>query len=294
MSIPKAFFLMSRPSHLLLQSIVYACGVMIAGATSSTINPFSAIYGLITFLFIGASIHYANEYADVATDKITKRTPYSGGSGVLPNSGLPPKIALKAAQASLIIGCMFSLIGYQLKWMPLISVLVLAVGAFFGWMYSLPPLKLAWHGWGEVVNAWLGGIVLPVFAYSIQSGKVDWQVVLACLPFAVIVFMNLLESQWPDREADKLAGKRTLVTRLSSFHLRWIYCLSGIGYVLLILVLNQGILPAQVALVSLFILPLLVWGATRYTRKEMPFPTVTAMVVLIVLQTLAWGIIYWQ
>ena len=33
--------------------------------------------------------HYANEYADVDTDSLTKRTLYSGGSGVLP-SGIVP------------------------------------------------------------------------------------------------------------------------------------------------------------------------------------------------------------
>ena len=41
-------------------------------------------------VLISISIHYVNEYADVETDRITQRTAFSGGSGALPESGLPP------------------------------------------------------------------------------------------------------------------------------------------------------------------------------------------------------------
>ena len=50
-----------------------------------------------------------------------------------------------------------------------IAVHVLSLGAFFGWMYSVRPFALAWHGWGEVDNAALGGVLLPTRASTRHS-----------------------------------------------------------------------------------------------------------------------------
>jgi len=90
---------------------------------------------------ISMSIHYANEYADHDTDALTKRAPFSGGSGALPESGLPPHAALVAAWVNLLIGIGVALVG--LRWglllYPALSVLVF--GVFFGWMYSMPVMS---------------------------------------------------------------------------------------------------------------------------------------------------------
>ena len=56
-------------------------------------------YGPLDWTILGASLaimvlailmgHYANEYADFDTDSITRRTLFSGGSGVLPSGAVP-------------------------------------------------------------------------------------------------------------------------------------------------------------------------------------------------------------
>ncbi len=76
----------------------------------------------------------------------------------------------------------------------------------------MPPLRLAWCGWGELTNALLGAVALPVYAYSIQSGHVNLQIILACLPFGLLAFNNLLATQWAGRSADAQVGKRSLAT----------------------------------------------------------------------------------
>ncbi len=43
----------------------------------------------------------------------------------------------------------------------------LALGTFLGWMYSLPPLALAWKGWRELDNAVMAGIALPLFGFAV-------------------------------------------------------------------------------------------------------------------------------
>ncbi len=110
-------------------------------------------FGLVVVLLV---IHYANEFADYETDSLTRRTPFSGDSGALPESGLTPGMALKAAWLALFVGSVLGTLGMVLGLMSPTALAVLVWGAFWGWMYSLRPLALAWRGWGELDNAMLG------------------------------------------------------------------------------------------------------------------------------------------
>ncbi|MFQ3294404.1 MAG: 1,4-dihydroxy-2-naphthoate octaprenyltransferase [Halobacteriales archaeon] len=279
---------MSRPSQLALIAVVYTLGTVIAVARGSALNLFDVTAGFAVLLPVAASIHYANEYADYETDALTRRTPFSGGSGGLQETGLPARLALRAAGVSLGVGLGAAAIclHYGVTVPPL---LILGGIAVVGWLYSLPPLALVWRGFGEPTNAVLGGLALPLYGYAVQADRVAMVPMLACLPFTILVFINLLETHWPDRCADAKVGKSTLPTRWSRTRLRWTYGL-GIGAYLLTLGLLWGrVLPRPVALASLVVLPLLGWGAFRYTRRELPLPAVLAMVLLAIVQVLAWG-----
>ena len=156
-------------------------------------------------------------------------------------------------------------------------------------MYSLRPLALAWHGWGELVNVSLGGVLLPIYGYAVQMDRIDVFILSASLPFGILAFLNLLATTWPDREADASVGKRTLATRWPSNRLRLLYMTVAAGFFLLmIFFLMTAILPPLVAWSSFMVTPLVVWGALAYTRSRSPFPSVAAMVLLLILQTIAW------
>jgi 1,4-dihydroxy-2-naphthoate polyprenyltransferase len=281
-------FKMSRPAQLLLLALVYIFGSVIALAMGNPSHREAFAAGLLAFIPTCASIHFANEYADFETDTLTDRTPFSGGSGALPASGLPRWTALRAAWASLLIAGIVAFIGWEGELIPPPALAILALGAIFGWMYSLPPLALAWHGWGEVTNAFLGGVLAPVYAYTIQAGTVSLAIILACLPFGLLVFNNLLATQWPDRAADAAVGKRTLVTRWSTRRLRWLYLSAACIAFISLLIFQGSVFPRLVAWSSFLALPLVVWGMVAFTYRRSPFPSVAAMVVLLVVQTVAW------
>jgi len=116
-------------------------------------------FGLVVVLLV---IHYANEFVDYETDSLTRRTPFSGGSGAQPESGLTPGMALKAAWLALIVGSVLGTLGMFLRLLSPTALAVLVWGACCGWMYALRPLALAWRGWGELDNAMLDGVALPV------------------------------------------------------------------------------------------------------------------------------------
>jgi 1,4-dihydroxy-2-naphthoate octaprenyltransferase len=284
-----ALWTTSRPDQLLLVVVVYALGAVIAVARGAALDPVAALAGLAALLPTAASVHYANEYADYETDALTERTPFSGGSGGLHAANLPRRLARDATLATGALGAVVTVSLQLAGALPSVAGVVLAAIAVLGWGYSLPPVALAWRGLGELDNAVLGGLLLPQYGAVVLAGVLDPVVCLAVLPFAALVFVNLLATQWPDRRADAAVGKRTLPTRWSPRCLRAAY-LAGVAVAFGSLAVLWGrVLPTAVVAATLLALPFVAWGAVTYTRDERPVPSVAAMVVAAMAQLLSWA-----
>ena len=284
----------SRPSQLLLIVAVYALGVAVAVARGATLAEPPLLAGLAALLPTAAGVHYANEYADYETDALTERTPFSGGSGALHTTGLPRRLTAKATVVALTVG------GVAAALLALEGLLsrrgagLLAAIGVLGVQYSVPPLAFSRRGLGELVNALLGGLALPWYGAAVVGG-LDRQAALAVLPFAVFVFVNLLETQWPDRRADADVGKDTLAVRWPARRLQAAYALCVVAGFAALLALTDGVLsaapdvlPWTVTLATFPATPLFAWGTARYTRREAPYPAVAGMVLVALLQLLAW------
>lgn len=277
---------MSRPAQVALIALVYVLGALVA-LREAPLDLLSLVTGFLALVPVAVSVHYVNEYADYETDRLTDRTPFSGGSGALHRAGLPRSFAWRAAWPTLLVGLSLAVV-CLLHGLPVTAIAALAVIAILGWQYSVGPLALVWRGAGEVTNALLGGIVLPVYGAATQSGALSPSVAAAMVPFTLLVGVNLLATHWPDRDADAAVGKRTLVTRWGVPRLRRAYAALTVLAFVSLLALTGWVLPPAVTLASLPAFALAVWGYRRYTRQRSPFPAVVAMVTLAVCQTGAW------
>ncbi|NIS81137.1 MAG: prenyltransferase [Anaerolineales bacterium] len=282
-------FRMARPPQILLIGFVYLFGAVVGWATGQANDAESFWLGLLILIPGSMSVHYANEYADYETDLRTKRTLYSGGSGALPESGLPRRLALIAAWVSLFVVVGLAFLGLWARMLHPMGMTVLFVGVFFGWMYSLPPFALAWRGWGEITNALLGAMLLPQYGYAVQAGRLDLRLALVYLPFVALAFNNLLATTWADRRADAAVGKYTMATRWSPRNLQKLYTAVALGAFLSLLAIRSWLLPPVVFWFSLFAFPAVLWGALTYTQKRNPLPSVSAMVLMLTFQLIAWG-----
>jgi 1,4-dihydroxy-2-naphthoate octaprenyltransferase len=280
-----ALWKMARPSQLALICLVYALGAAIAWATADALPLGAHLRGLAAMLAVAASVHYANEYADHETDRRTERTPFSGGSGALPQTGLPRRVALGAGFVSLAVAGVW--VTTAARTLPSLALVLLAAVAVFGWQYSLPPLAFAWRGLGELANAALGGLLLPLYAVAVATGRVSTTAVLACLPFAVAVFLNLMDTQWPDRHADGAVGKDTLAVRWPKPRLEATYWVGVGAYAAATLALGWRA-PLVVTATAAAALPALWYAGHRYTETRSPAPSVLTMVALVAAQTAAW------
>ena len=289
---------MARPLVLVSNVMAWTLGVSIALGASYAVDWARLGWGFTAMIMVSVSVHYANEYADHETDALTERTLFSGGSGVLPTGLVPRGLAFRAACVTLALGLTVGSSAVFFRVLPFSALVVLTAGAFGGWMYSLPPLKLAWRFLGEVTNAFLGGILLPLHGYITVTGRFDLWVVLACLPFSFLCFNNLLAVTWPDRHADAQVGKMTLATLWSEERLRRLYLIVASTSFAFLLLLSWWVIPFEVAVMSLCSLPHVIFGYATYTRNKVSSSTVYAMMVMMLTQTLTWigvgfGITLW-
>ena len=296
-----ALWAASRPSQLALVVLVYALGVGMAstgsplvvhgpgpaGQSVAALGPRVAL-GALALLPVTVAVHYANEFADADTDALAERTPFSGGSGALAVTGLPASFLGRATAVMTAVAVALLAWAALTGALPSRATALLAAILVAGLAYSLPPVALVRRGVGEVVNAALGGVLLPVYGVAVV-GRPTLTAWLAVLPFAGLVGCNLLATHWPDREADRAVGKRTLAVRWPATRIRRVYVLLAVTSLAVATVLwVDGVFPDAVALAYLVPVPLLVWGWRTLTRQRSPLPAVLAMVALAVASTAAW------
>jgi len=123
---------MARPTHLLLIAFVYLLGATMAMALGAAFDAQLLIVGLVVLLLVSSSVHYANEYADYETDALTQRTLFSRGSGALPGSTVPRRVALRAGWVGLAAGSTLALFGWGAGALNTTALFLLALGTFLG------------------------------------------------------------------------------------------------------------------------------------------------------------------
>ncbi len=288
---PLSILAMARPLLLIVISPIYLIGSLIARDVGFRWDSRLFWWGLLTLLPAVLAANYANEYTDFQTDALTDRTPFSGGSGVLVQDVSLRRTAIWAVWFFTLMGMALAWVGFRAGALNPSAIFLWVVGTFVGIAYSLPPFKLAWRGWSEAVNAALIGLLLPLYGYAVQSGRLNWLVLIGCIPFSLLVFVFILSTNWADRDADRAVGKYTLSARLTQTHLRRLYAGSAfLGFALQPFLIG-AILPKEVVLSSLPAIPFLIWAGTRYTRIHSPHPTVIALLILLPLQLAAWVIV---
>jgi 1,4-dihydroxy-2-naphthoate octaprenyltransferase len=248
----KPWFLETRPQFLTLSVILAFLGTTIAWYHGylSLGRAILAGFGLV---LTHASVNIINDYFDFKSgiDLAAKRTPFSGGSGILPAGLLTPQQVLWLGTGALAIavpiGIYFTVIsGWQL--LPL-----LLVAAFFIILYSPFILKRPWPEW--VAGAGLG--MLPILGlYFVQSGAYTWQALVASVPSFFLVHNLLLLNEFPDAEADTKANRKTLPLTIGKKSAAAFYTVAAIAvYVWIFAWAMARVFPAW-TLLALLTIPL--------------------------------------
>ena len=287
----KVFFLETRPQFLLLSVVLAFLGTSIAWYDGA-FHLHYAVLAFVGLLLAHISVNVLNDYFDYRSgiDLATKRTPFSGGSGILPAATLRPRqvlwFGLIAFLLTIPVGIYFVLaIGWPL--LPLILA-----GAVCLLLYTPLLTKTGWPEWAPGVG--LG--TLPVLgAYFVQNGEYTLPAVVAAIPSGILVHNLLFLNEFPDAEADRKGGRKTLPITLGKARASVLYsALTFATYAWIIGGVAWGVMPA-LSLVALLTLPLAVkaiQGALKYDDETKLLPALGSNVMVVLLTQLLMGIGY--
>jgi len=246
-----------RPNFLVLAPLCAGLGVAVAWQQGGSPALVDTLLVFIGALLAHAAVNLFNEYEDFVSglDMITRRTPFSGGSGALPEMPSAAKGVLVAAIGTLGL---VTAIGLYFLWQRGLPMLVLGVAGivlvltYTRWITRRPILCLLAPGLGF-------GPVMVLGALVALGGRIDTSALLVTLVAQCLVSELLLINQIPDADADQKVGRRHLVITLGRTAAARLVAVLLLGsYVPVLLGVLLGGLPVWSAL-ALLTLPVSLW-----------------------------------
>ena len=152
MSKIKVWFEELRPPFLILSIVFTILGIVVA-LKDGYFNPLYAVLTLVGIAALHAAANVLNDYFDYRSgiDIETERTPFSGGSGILPSGKMTPNAVLVEGILLLLVGLVIGLYFiYVSAFNPILITLVVFAGVGIV-LYS--PI-ISHVGFGEVLVGW--------------------------------------------------------------------------------------------------------------------------------------------
>ena len=243
-----------RVRFLLASVIAVMTGLALNWSQNGSIDYFDAILTFAGVMALHASVDLLNDYWDFkrGIDTKTTRTKMSGGTGVLPEGLLKPSSVYRAGVIFLVLG---SLIGsYFVITYGILIAIILGFAIVSIYFYST---KIVDSGLGEFFVAVKGSMIV-IGTFYIQSGQVNIESILSGIVIGTLSSLVLFIASFPDHDADKSKGRKTLVIAVGKDRARklfWIFPSVVYGMIIIGVVLNH--LPV-LTLISLMSFPLMI------------------------------------
>jgi len=287
----KTWFLETRPQFLLLSVVLAFLGTSIAWY-DGYFHLGRALLASLGLLLTHVSVNTLNDYFDYRSgiDLITRRTPFSGGSGVLPAAGLKPKQVFWLGMTSFLLAIPIGIYFIIVSGWLLLPVLLIAATCVT--LYTPVILRLSWPEWAPGVG--LG--FLPILGlYYVQTSAYTWPAIVAAIPSGILVHNLLLLNEFPDIEADRKGSRRTMPITLGKEKASLVYsALTVLVYLWIVGWVASGVMPVF-SLIALLTLPLAVKAiqdARKHQEMTRLIPAMANNVMVVLLTQLLLGIGY--
>jgi 1,4-dihydroxy-2-naphthoate octaprenyltransferase len=196
-----------RPPFLVLTPACVLLGLATAVYTSGEASVAHVALALLGALCAHISVNAFNEYGDFRSglDTLTRRTPFSGGSGMLPQRPDLARgtlaIAIGALAVTGLVGLYFVRVrGFALLPLGLVGLLVIL--AYTRWITRSPLFCLIAPG--------LGFGLMVLGTDLVLTGRTSWTALAASGVSFFLVSNLLLLNQFPDVDADRSVGRKHL------------------------------------------------------------------------------------
>jgi len=203
-----------RIRFLLASVIAVSNGLAIAYWKTGTIDPLHAALTYVGVVFLHASVDLLNDYWDHrrGIDGATTRTKFSGGTGVLPENLLTPKAVYAAGVIFLILGASVGAYFVALRGVTIAVILGFAVVAIYFYSTSIVNAGL-----GELFVA-IKGAMIVLGTFYVQQSTIEPAAIFVGAIVGILSATVLFVNSFPDFQADRSKGRRTLVILLGKKH----------------------------------------------------------------------------
>ncbi|MGZ8189972.1 MAG: prenyltransferase [Methylococcaceae bacterium] len=261
----KAVIQTMRLPFLILTPVCIFLGVSAVVVNMANINWYLLVPALLGALFAHISVNTFNEYLDFKSglDLTTIRTPFSGGSGALPNNPEAASavftVGTVSFMATLVIGIFF-VRTCGIGVLPIGALGFALITTYTEWLNKNPFLCLVAPGTGF-------GFLMVVGTYYILAGEytlLPW--VIAVIPFFLVNNLLLL-NQYPDIQADIRVGRNHFPIAYGTKNSNMIYAFFALATIAVISTcIMIGYFPT-LSLIAMLPLPLAFFalkGAIKY------------------------------
>ncbi len=191
-------------------------GTAVAWYRTGSFNLIYFVLALATVALAHLGTNLTNDYYDhlSGNDAANRNfSPFSGGSRVIQDGQIAAKHILYAALlcfggATILGACLFAVTRH------LAVILFGLTGIVCGFFYTASPVRIGYRTLGEFAVGFGFGPLTVIGSYWIQTFSFDLVVVAASVPVGILIMLVLLINEFPDYEADRAVGKRTLVVSL--------------------------------------------------------------------------------
>lgn len=243
-----------RIRFLISSVIAVSAGLAISWWNIEQIDFLYAVMTMSGVVCLHASVDLLNDYWDFkrGIDTQTKRTKMSGGTGVLPEGLLLPNQVYRVGLGFLIIGVLIGSYFVIIDGIIVGAILTFAVVSIY--FYST---KIVDSGLAEVFVA-IKGTMIVLGTYFIQTLEINFTTIQGGIFIGVLSSLVLFITSFPDFDADKAKGRKTLVISVGKQKATFVFWFFPIAvYSILISGIFFEIFPIY-CIISLAMFPLII------------------------------------
>jgi 1,4-dihydroxy-2-naphthoate polyprenyltransferase len=257
------WFRVIRIKFLLASVIAVSLGLALSYWQTKSIDVISAAITMGGVVLLHASVDLLNDYSDYkrGIDAITKRTKFSGGTGVLPEGLLKPSTVYCAGIICLVLGSLAGAYFIILHGWIIAVILGFAIVSIY--FYST---KIVDSGLGEIFVG-IKGTMIVLGTMFIQTEQILPTNILAGIVAGTLSSFVLFITSFPDHDADKQKGRKTLVIVLGKSRAANLYLVFPcVVYGLIIVGIIFDLLPIYSAMVFTTI-PMIIQSSKKIKKS---------------------------
>jgi 1,4-dihydroxy-2-naphthoate octaprenyltransferase len=224
----KFWFDASRKTALGQSVMPYVLGTLLAVATVvytgfaiDGTNVALMVIGLLGVILAHSGINLLDDYFDYTGGAVKARRELENG-GMRARmgkcsyfeSGVTPEDTRRVATLFIVIALLLGVVVLVLRGWP-VAVFAL-VTLVLGVAYAGPPLRLSYHGLGELIVGIICGPLVVIAAYYVALGEIQPIAILASIPAGLLTINILNAHSIMDFESDKAANRITTVGLMGS------------------------------------------------------------------------------